>query len=388
MRILSIHPDSPYGASSGVNIRNRTIVKALAQHGEVTVLAFDDPSKLDHGQGARVLRLAKRTSGPFWRTQNPFRPLSHVFNRDERRQIADVVKSVNPDFAIVEGVGLRDCLGILRKLGIPTVLDTHNVESQVFPQILLQSPRWYWPQYIVRSLAKLASAKFEETSTLAKANHIWACSAPDATALGQMSGKLVSLVGNPIPDAKPLDLPITTDRYQCANLVFTGHLTYRPNSKAIRVLTGEIAPNLPEGARLTIAGRAVSDKQRQAISHAGGILVDAPPDMLPILADASYTILPITSGGGTRIKVLEALAAGVLVIATAKAVENLGLVDGKHFIHAETPAEMIAALVRMQSAPEKAVEIATAGRKFVVATHSFEAISEAVTRALRAAKLI
>ena len=388
MRILSIQPGSPYAASSGGNIRNRSIVNALSKHGAVTVLTFDDQNEFDCGQEVNVLRIAERSSGQFWRFRNPFRPLSHVFNRDERKQIAEFIESMNPDVAFVEGVSLRDCLEILRRMGVPSVLDTHNVESKLFPKLLYQNPRWYRPLYLVRNLVRLASAKYEEISTLAKADYIWACSAQDANILGKMSGKNVILVRNPIPDEDLLDFPITTRRYQHANVVFAGLLTYPPNSEAVKMLTGKIAPNLPENARLTIAGRSVSDKQRQDISQAGGILMDAPPDMLPILADSSYTILPIMSGGGTRIKVLEALAAGVLVIATAKAVENIGLIDGEHFIHAERPAEMITALTRMQNAPEEAAKIAKAGRRFVVSAHSSDAISKAVTRALSAANLM
>lgn len=387
MRILSIQPESPYAANSGGNIRNRSIVNALSEHGTVTVLAFDDPGEFDSDQNAKVLRIKNRSSGQFWTYRNAFRPLSHVFHRNERKQIADLIDSLNPDVAFVEGVNLRDCLAILRRKGVTSVLDTHNVESKLFAKLLLKNPRSYRPRLFVRNLVKVVSARFEETSTLLKADHVWACSSQDANVLGKMSRKNVNLVGNPIPDAKLLELPIVVSRYQSVNVLFAGHMAYLPNYEAIKTLTGKIAPNLPENATLTIAGRSVSDKQKKEISQVGAILEDSPLEMLPVLANASYTILPITSGGGTRIKVLEALAAGVLVIATAKAVEGLGLVDNEHFIHAERPEEMIEALSQMRNTPEEAVKIARAGRRFAVAEHGPDVISNAVARALSAIDL-
>lgn len=387
MRILSIQPDSPFSGNSGVNIRNRAIVKALSEHGDVTVLAFDTPTQNDVGHGVEVLRIGGLNLRSLWISANPFRPLSFAFSQPALDQIADFVGMINPDIVIIEGVLLRGCIDVVKNAGVPVILDTHNVESALLPAILRGAPNKFWPGNFVRNLIKRASARSEEINTLAKADHVWACSVQDADVLSKMAKTDVHIVPNPIPNADLFTLPITQARYALADVVFTGHLGYLPNREAIGTLTTKIAPSLPQHS-ITIAGRAPDDRQRRDIELARAKLIDTPPEMFPILANASYTILPITSGGGTRIKVLEAMAAGILVIATNKAVENLGLVDGMHFIHAETPCAMLAALTRMQSAPEQAAEIAARAREFVNATHGNDAISAAVTNGLRTAEML
>jgi hypothetical protein len=70
---------------------------------------------------------------------------------------------------------------------------------------------------------------------------------------------------------------------------------------------------------------------RQICAKHGLCLVASPPDLPDLLASAGYAPIPLRYGGGTRIKVLEAMAAGLVVCATEKAVEGLSLQDGRHF---------------------------------------------------------
>ena len=66
------------------------------------------------------------------------------------------------------------------------------------------------------------------------------------------------------------------------------------------------------------------------------------PDVRPYFAAASVMPVPLSAGGGTRLKVLEAFASGVPVVSTAKGVEGLGLVAEQHYLQAEDPDEFVA----------------------------------------------
>ena len=81
---------------------------------------------------------------------------------------------------------------------------------------------------------------------------------------------------------------------------------------------------------------------------------------------------------------MEALAAGVVVIATRKAVEGLGLVDGIHYRHAETTIEMCEVLCGLVASPKQAMELAERGRQFVIDRHCHVALQRKIANALKA----
>ena len=123
-------------------------------------------------------------------------------------------------------------------------------------------------------------------------------------------------------------------------ILFIGHLGYTPNVLAVNRLARNILPlirkNLP-GARPLIAGRSpTSSITRLAETHAFDLIAD-PPDVAEHLAKAQIVIVPLEVGGGTRLKILEAMAAGVPVVATSLAAEGLEISDGVFMWSSQTP---------------------------------------------------
>ncbi|TVP97951.1 MAG: glycosyltransferase [Planctomycetaceae bacterium] len=132
-----------------------------------------------------------------------------------------------------------------------------------------------------------------------------------------------------------------------------------------------------------VAGRPPINRAVARLAAAGMIrLIESPSSCRDILATAGYTLLPIRHGSGTRLKVLEALAAGVVVIATGRAVEGLGLVDGTHYVRAETPGEMAKRLTELLRNSDAAKRIARNGRRFVIDNYTREVIGQAISQAL------
>jgi glycosyltransferase involved in cell wall biosynthesis len=76
-------------------------------------------------------------------------------------------------------------------------------------------------------------------------------------------------------------------------------------------------------------------------------LIANPKEIAPIYDQADIVVVPLAEGGGSRIKILEALALGCPIVATAKAVEGLGLVPDRHFLQAENAADMARAVARL-----------------------------------------
>jgi len=261
----------------------------------------------------------------------------------------------------------------------------HNVESRFFAEQIAARP--WWRRLVGgRMRAGLVSACERADAAMSRlADQTWLCSAADAAVLRSLGGRADAVIRNPIPDESVLDLPLDADRYANPMPLFIGHLGYGPNVAAVAELAGPVVAELARcGLRvqLTVAGRGPRRGIERLAAAAAIRLVANPVSTVELSQRHGYTVLPIRQGGGTRIKAVEALAAGLVVIATGKAVEGLGLVPGVHYIAAETPAEMAGALARLVERPVEAVGVAAAGRQFAIEHHSRRAVLATLGEAL------
>jgi glycosyltransferase involved in cell wall biosynthesis len=158
-------------------------------------------------------------------------------------------------------------------------------------------------------------------------------------------------------------------RLTVETVLFMGSYAYRPNGEAIDFLVTDVFPELTRrrpGARLLITGGAVPYERPWLI--APGLV---PAEDLPGLIKAcAVSVAPIFSGSGTRLKILESLAAGTPVIATAKGAEGLPLKPGGDFIQAETAADFVNALAQVLHDPEQSRRAYT--RAFEEVRRSFD----------------
>jgi glycosyltransferase involved in cell wall biosynthesis len=106
------------------------------------------------------------------------------------------------------------------------------------------------------------------------------------------------------------------------------------------------------------------------------------PDMRPYLAAAAGMVVPLFQGGGIRFKILEAFAANVPVISTAKGAEGLAVEDGKHLLLAETADEFVAAVQRLRTDEHLANRLAANGLQLVTKSYSFSVISQQIADAV------
>jgi glycosyltransferase involved in cell wall biosynthesis len=135
------------------------------------------------------------------------------------------------------------------------------------------------------------------------------------------------------------------------SLIFTGSLRYAPNHDAVTWFLNEIFPSVRSavpGARLTITGDPGPESPTPS-EHV--ILTGRVPDVRPLLVSSAVSLAPIRMGGGTRLKILEAMAAGTPVVATSKAMEGLDAQHGEHLLVADTPAQFAEAVHRLLSDP-------------------------------------
>lgn len=175
----------------------------------------------------------------------------------------------------------------------------------------------------------------------------------------------------PLPDAPP------------HRIVFVGGLDYAPNRDAVAWLVREIAPALARCAtvpwQIHLIGRggpellaALGAGEPRLVAH-GHV-----PDVAPHLASARAVVVPLRAGGGTRIKILEALAHGRPVVATTLGAEGLELADGTHLLLADTTDALASQLARLLADRELANRLAASGRARVSESYTAAALGRAL----------
>ncbi len=139
-------------------------------------------------------------------------------------------------------------------------------------------------------------------------------------------------------------------------VLFLGSMDWMPNIDAVGFLFDEIVPKLPEGSRfeMKIVGRNPPEQLVERAAALPGVEVTGTvPEVEPYLAEAALMIVPLRAGGGTRLKIFEAMAAGVPVLSTTIGAEGLPVQEGRHIAIADTAGDFAAAMAELMAAPER-----------------------------------
>lgn len=366
MRCIHVVPERPLANGSGAQLRAHALGRALSERAEVVTVVVADAF------AAAGLR--------------PFRAPSFIEAEVPPAVLDAIVDGVNPapdDLVLVEGIYLSAVAYRFVGAGVQVILDAHNVESDLLQQTdrarhpvlapLLRRGRW----------RRAADA---ERLLLRSMDAVWVCSTADAELLRQLApdGAPVHVVPNPVPDwcIGVKGCP----RADGIDALFVGHLGYRPNILAALRLAQRIFPLVRRAvptARLTLAGRAPDRRLRAALAADAGVsLVADPVDLAPLYAGATMALVPLSEGGGTRIKLLEAMTLGLPLIASTKAVEGLAVSPGREFLRAESDAEFAEAAVRLACSPGLRNDLVAVARDFALQRHGPQAVGEAVAAAL------
>jgi polysaccharide biosynthesis protein PslH len=221
---------------------------------------------------------------------------------------------------------------------------------------------------------------------------VWACSHKDAEQLQQLYQPRapVAVVPNGInpTDYENTQAVSARDDWSghALTVSFLGSYSYLPNEDAALQLIREVMPALRSAAadpRLLLIGREPTPALRQAAAGDARITITGAVDsILPYLASPSVVTLPISCGSGTRLKILEAFAAGRPVVSTAKGAEGLEVVDGRHLLVRDHPADIAAAVLEVWRDPARRSQLVERSRQLVEDQYSWAACAAKIARSL------
>lgn len=256
---------------------------------------------------------------------------------------------------------------------VPVVHFAHNVEHMIWKR-LGQVERRLWR----RALLEVEWRKMRRWEE-------WACAEASLTiAVSEGDRELLAATG---PQARVSAIPTGVDTSyftpngsggRPATLVFTGSMDWYPNEDGILHFIHGILPRLRQelpSVSLTVAGRNPTPHLLAAAAGVGVRVTGTVDDIRPYVAEAAVYVVPLRIGGGTRLKIFEALAMGKAVVSTTVGAEGLPLIPGEHFLQADDPAEFARAIVALLRDPARRRALGTAGRRLVEERYSWPQVA-------------
>jgi glycosyltransferase involved in cell wall biosynthesis len=373
---IAVVPQNPIlPLDNGGKIRNFHLFRALARRHRLSVLLTQPPPE------PHLQELREAGMDPISLPKAGLRHLAYL--RDLARGVpVDFAVQVNPsvknwlrrhvgEIDVVLVVSIGPTLSVPRDLGRPIVVDTQNIEwvrragdlaTDVEPRRRLR-----------RRLMGAGTASFERR-VLRASDRVYVCSADEEALLRAAGIDHVAVVPNGVDleGMRPGPEPSAGDV-----VLFPGDLGYAPNVVGARWIADEIAPALRrrgERHRLVIAGRNASDDLRARMA-AAEIEVRSPvADMGEMLADASVVLVPLLSGGGTRLKILEAFGAGRPVVSTTLGAEGIEAEPGRHLLIADTAEGLADAVAGLLRDPARRRALAHEARRLAEERYGWAAI--------------
>lgn len=263
--------------------------------------------------------------------------------------------------------------------GAVRIVDTHNVDSvnlDRYVRTLGTGPRRWYTQRTTANLRNL------EREVFTAADQIWVCSQEEARDVAKVRpGAGTHVVPNGVDTARFHPRP---DTIVPQRLIFFGRLDYHPNTDAVLHFLREIFP-LIRAAKPGVEFQVVGPDAPPSLMHAiaatpGAKLVGRVEDVPATIATAAIVVVPLRAGGGTRLKILEAMAVGRPVVSTTIGAEGLQMTDGVEIGLADAPADFAARVVALLNAPAEAHALGARGRAAVVARHDWATIRADMVR--------
>jgi polysaccharide biosynthesis protein PslH len=390
LHVVIVDEEFPYPLDSGKRIRTANLILPLAARHRITYLAYRHADPQETVRAVEFLRsqgietvVVPRTlpakSGVGFYARLLLNLLSRLPYSVQAHDSAALRRAIR-DYAGRHEVDLWQCEWTPYAASLPGLVHTpwivvaHNIESRIWQRYYETEPnpveRWY---------IKQQWRKFQrfERRVFAAAGRTIAVSDNDAgLASGQFGASSVSVVENGVdigyfcPDATVRDR---------TSVLFLGSLDWRPNLDAVQALLDPIFPQVlarEDRARLVVVGRRPPRWLRDRVRRCRNVELHADvADVRPFLRQCGVMIVPLRIGGGSRLKILEALATECPVISTAVGAEGLRLTPGRHFVLADAPEDLAAAMVQAMRDPELVRRTARLGRRVVVARYDWSALS-------------
>jgi glycosyltransferase involved in cell wall biosynthesis len=395
MRVLWVKVGGLWPLTTGGRLRSYHLVSELARRHEVRVLTTHGPGDDPEGLARNLAHCAEVRSLPYeiprlgtarfamalMRSWPSAMPADMWKCRVEalRAEVRALLAGGAADICVADFLHAASNVPMNGRR-VPTVFFAHNVEFQIWKR-LREHAGTPWR----RALLEIEWRKMRryEVDVCRRAALTLAVSDLDRDLLSQAApGAAVASIPTGVDTAYFRPDPA---RERPHHLVFTGAMDWYPNEDGILHFLAETLPRIRAavpGTTLAIVGRNPTPRLREAARQAGAEITGTVDDVRPHVLAGAVSIVPLRIGGGTRLKIFEALAMGRAVVSTRVGAEGLPLDHGRHFLQADDPAAFAAAVVDLLRHGGKRRALGRAGRALVDEHYSWAQVSRTLERRL------
>jgi sugar transferase (PEP-CTERM/EpsH1 system associated) len=391
MRILWLKSDLLLPLDKGGRLRTWHLMRHLARRHDITYLSFAEGVADGMHDVARRVETVPRTDPPkgtlrFYSDAalHLVDPLPYAVGKYRSREFArrlNALLAEEPHDLIVCDF-LFPSVNLPRRLPCPAVIFTHNVEAEIWRRHA-ETRRG-----VARLLYRIQHARMlrYERSALARFDGVLAVSGADRATFSRLYREAVRC------DVHVVATGVDTEFFSPApsrpdgrGLVFTGSMDWLPNEDAVIYFCREILSRIRQDepdATLAIVGRAPTPAVRRLASDHGVTVTGRVDDVRPHVRDAAVYIVPLRIGGGTRLKIFEAMAMGKAVVSTTVGAEGLPVENGTHLLLADEPHLFARSVVRLFRDVDRRRTLEAAARTLVVDRYDWSAVAGELEHAL------
>lgn len=387
-KILVVGSYLPWPITYGAAVRTYNLVKELSRHASITMLCYGDSMTSAEDvrwmeQFARVLPpvappIGEDENKNALKLQSLFSSSSFTkrqfFSAAMQQRLCEIASRERFDALIVEAsfMGFFD----FSAFRAPLILDEHNVEYDLFRQTFARERN---PLRKLFHCAEYRKFKREEIEIARRFDLLFYPSSVDAAVIARDCDRPIEVIPNGVdivyfsPAARPENLQ--------PKVLYFGALNYFPNADAVQFFLQEMWPSIraaaPE-AQLDIVGPNPEARIR-ALNGAQNIAVHGTvPDIRPYLHAADIVVVPLRLGSGTRLKVLESLAAGKAIVTTPVGCEGIDITSGREALIAAAPADFCRATIGLLRDSAARKSLGQQGRAFVEERYNWPKIGDRV----------
>ena len=389
MRILLLTPQRPYPPHQGTTLRNFNLIKELAKRHRVCVLTFLEPQQNPGDPGplaelcewVETIPAPRRSIGLRLRqmitARRPDMSL-RLWSAALNERLIERFQEQPFDIVEIEGIEMAPYLPTLETIRPrPLIIyDAHNAEwvlqKRAFLADIKNPTRWLAAAY---SWIQWRRLRRYEAQLLGRVDHTIAMSAPDLVALRDLAPEApITVVSNGVDLATYGQFKGELKRY---DLLFTGKMDFRPNIDAVLWFGRQVLPLIQaKRPQTTLAIVGQNPHARlNVLRHSPGVTITGyVDDIRPYLAGAMVYVAPLRVGGGTRLKLLEAMAMGKAIVSTSVGAEGFPIVNGQEMILADEPEAFAQEVLDLLENPGRRIQLALTGKAFVQANYGWDAL--------------
>jgi polysaccharide biosynthesis protein PslH len=301
--------------------------------------------------------------------------------------IRQVLRENHIDAVILEDLSAMLAAPLVRRESSQSALiyDALNINHIVFRQEMgSEEPGSKKTKLLRRSYA---SAHWHESHLYHAVHAFFACSDEDREILSSLNDE--RLPGFTVPngvDTVRKRFDSRPGKSQCQEILFCGSLTWSPNYEGLRWFYAEIWPHITArwpDLRLVVIGRGADKVDLHALQADSRIdVIGEVPDVDPYYHRTGIAVVPLRSGSGTRLKILEAMSLGNPVVSTSIGAQGIEAVNGEHFLLADEPEQFANAVEQLLLDAAMFDRIRSAARAFVEQKYEWQVIGQKMNRAI------